>query len=169
MRLPSEIVVENCDPNRDLPGVIDNLQANGMYIDGQDDEATLRGFLEVIPDSVIVAKGVGHNMILGNAYLPFSQIPIIGRLAVNPNVVFSEDMLEVRRHLYNHCFDVLRDRHPRMPHVEELYDWPDPRPAPPPHEPYAKFGFTYTWDLLSAKRPLRDEHGNPTPNIPPRI
>lgn len=168
MRISSEIVVENCDPNRDLTGVIDNLQANGMYVEGQDDEATLRGFLEVIPDSVIVAKEAGGDAILGNVYLPYSQIPIIARLALNTGLVLPDDIFEVRRSLYNHCFDVLRDRHPRMPHVEELYDWPDPRPTPPPYEPYAKFGFTYTWDLLSAKRPLRDEHGDPTPNIPPR-
>lgn len=166
MNATSKLIVSNCHPTKDLPQVIENLRHTGLYVEGQDSEDTLREFLRVIPSSILVVKEKGKKTVLGSVYLPFSQIPIIARVAINPVIKNTKARNEIKRLLYNHCFTILRQRHPHMPHVEELYDWNSPRKAPSQIKELKEFGFDYGWDLFSVTHRLRDERGDPTPDIP---
>lgn len=161
MKLSSEVYAQNCDPDRDLNEVVQNLAAADLYVEGQDDIETLRGCLAVIPDIVLVAREVGSDKVIGNICVPFSPIPFLSRLAVAAALEDPKDVREVKRVLYNKSFDVIRARHPRMPHAEELFDWRHKRSAPD-HGDYSAFGFEYRWDIFSVAFPLRDEKGNPT-------
>lgn len=166
MRKYGEFIVANCDPETDLPGVIGNLKESGQYVHGQDDEKTLRMFLGVVPDTILVAKEQGYAEVAGNISILFGPIPLLARLAVGSMVEYPK-RAEVTRVLYNGAFDVLRKR--GAPQAEFLSDWHPQRPTPigKAAEFYESFGFRYTYDLFAAQFDLWDEHGNPTPNIPP--
>ena len=164
MRLSSETFVRACDPDHDLEVIVSNIIATGYYRDGQDDPDTLGRFLARNPDGIIVAEDPVNGIIAGSLCAPDSPIPVISRIAINPVFKINpHDDWECQGLLLNGAFDLFRDRYPRLPHVEILYDWQPSRPEPPaPLDwEYKRLGFSFGCDLYSVEHRLWDDQGNP--------
>lgn len=173
MRLSEEAFVRNCNPDRDLEGVVRNIMeiGPGYYREGQDSISSLRGFLSRTEDSVIVVDDPNHNVIAGNLYVPDSQIPLLSRLAINPVFDHPRDQWEISRLLLNRGFDIILARTPTMPHAEILHDWPPylarSKPLPPFRVEYERYGFMFTHDLYSTEYTFRWDEDGKLIGIPP--